>query len=214
MKKENDPAKLERLKKKYQIEDYFSVRDLPFELYRFEKGEYLNNELDPADWLTFVVSGTIRILNVRDDGSVYQIAAGDDFSFLGDIEFGIGEASPYLVEVVRRTTCISLSLKQCRQQLENDPVFLKNMLKSVAVKMQAVTAGISEPRTLKEKVLYYMREECPDMTLTGVEKASLSLPCSKRQLLRILRTLQEEGIVIKTGKGKYRLLNEKTGRAE
>ena len=56
-----------------------------------------------------------------------------------------------------------------------------------------------------------MREECPDMTLTGVEKASLSLPCSKRQLLRILRTLQEEGIVIKTGKGKYRLLNEKTG---
>lgn len=190
------------------IPKYFSDPALPFELYSFEKGEYLNNELDPFHYFSFIVSGSIRILNVRDDGSLFQIAAGSGFSLLGDIEFGSGMESPYLIEVVRKTYCVSLPLKLCREKLENDPVFLKALLKEATLKLNAATAAIAVPKTLSEKVLHHMEYECEDHILSGVEKTASRLSCSKRQLLRILKELSEEGSIIKTGKGKYMLYNK------
>ena len=206
MKKVKDMKKLNEYLDQYHIRDCFSDPDLPFELYSFEKGEFLNNELDPFLYFSFVVSGTIRILHIREDGSVYEIASGRGPFSLGDMEFGSGEMSPYLVEVIRKTFCISLPLEKCRTKLENDPAFLRYLLRTIAEKMMAVTASLAMPKTLSEKVIHYMQYECPNQTLVGVERASYSLSCSKRQLLRILKQLCEEGIVEKTGRGTYHLL--------
>ena len=190
---------------KHGIREFFTDSDLPFELYQFEKGEYMNNLLEPDQYISFIVSGTIRILNIRDDGSLYEIASGSGFSCIGDMEFGSGDISPYLVETVRKTYCVSLPLKKCRSRLENDPVFLRYILRSVTKKLNAATAMSAGPKTLEEKILFYMEHECEDQTLKGVEKASYALSCSKRQLLRILKQLCEEGKVNKTGQGTYAL---------
>lgn len=189
----------------YGIHRFFGDPDLPFEMVQFDKGEYLNNLLDPSQYISFIISGTIRILNIRDDGSMYEIASGSGFTCLGDLEFASGDVSPYLVEAVRKTVCIVVPLKECRKKLENDPVFLRYILRSVAQKLHAATAMAAGPKTLEEKVLYFMENECENQTLKGVEKASYALSCSKRQLLRILKRLSEEGKVIKTAKGAYLL---------
>ena len=208
MKKINDPEKLKKLIRANKIDGFFQDADLPFVLYSFERGEFLNNELDPLDHFSFVVSGTIRILNIRDDGSSYQLASGSGFSVLGDLEFGSGSLSPYLVEIVRKTYCVSLPLKKCRRKLENDPVFLRMILQSLSQKLEAVTAAAAMPKTLSERLLHYMRNECEDRTLQAVEKSATRLSCSKRQLLRILKQMCEEGRIRKTGKGTYVLLEE------
>ena len=189
----------------YGIHRFFSDPDLPFAMVQFDKGEYLNNLLDPSRYISFIISGTIRILNIRDDGSMYEIASGSGFTCLGDLEFASGDVSPYLVEAVRKTVCIAVPLKECRKKLENDPVFLRYILRSVARKLHAATAMAAGPKTLEEKVLYFMENECENQTLKGVEKASYALSCSKRQLLRILKRLCEEGRVVKTAKGAYLL---------
>lgn len=206
MKRIKDEKKISRLLNEHHIRELFSSSDLPFELYAFEKGEFLNNELDPLHYITFVISGTIRILNIRDDGSLYQIASGSGFSCLGDMEFGSGQISPYLVEALRKTLCLVLPLAECRRQLENDPVFLRFLLKNVTAKLSGMTAAAAGPKTLREKTLYYMANECEDHTLSGVEKASCALACSKRQLLRILRSLCDENRIVRLGRGRYRLI--------
>ena len=205
MKKIKNEKRTDELIHLHGIHHLFTDPDLPFELVQFEKGEYMNNLLEPDQYLSFIVSGTIRILNIRDDGSLYEIASGSGFSCIGDLEFCSKEVSPYLVEIVRKTLCIVLPLKQCRGKIENDPVFLRYLLGSLAKKLHASTAMAAMPKTLEEKVLYFMENECENHTLKGVEKASYALSCSKRQLLRILKRFCEEGKVTKTAKGAYML---------
>lgn len=205
MKRIKNQQRLNALLEKNHIPQYFKDPDLPFQLWRFEKGEYLNNALDPLEYISFVIYGTIRIIHIRDNGSMYEVTSGSGFTILGDHEFGLHRLSPYLVETLSDVLCISLPLVHCREKLENDPVFLRHLLKSMAEKITMLSGDLSEPSNLRERVLRYMKLQCPGMVLSGVEKVAHALGCSKRQLLRILRQLCEESIVTKTGKGKYQL---------
>jgi CRP-like cAMP-binding protein len=209
MKKTNSQKRLQTFLEADHISSFFSSPDLPFELYQFEKGEFLNNELDPSGYLLFPVSGSIRILHVRDDGSMYQIASGRSLTCLGDMEFASGRISPYLVEAVTVCQCIVLPLKNTRSSLENDPVFLRFLLCQLAEKMDLSTASQAIPRSLKERLDFYIRTQCTDNTLKGVAKAASALGVSRRQLLRILKQMCEEGTMAKTGKGTYTLQAEK-----
>lgn len=208
MKKIKDGQKLMKMIRQYHITECFSDPALDFELYCFEKGEYLNNHLDPSEWLVFAVSGMTRILHVRDDDSLYEISSGSGYAFFGDVEFVQKKVSPYLVEVMRRTWCIVLPLKRYRKQLEKDPVFLMFLLKHLSEKLENATASSALPKTLEDRVIYYIETQCQNRTLHGVERAASALSCSRRQLLRILKNLCEKGIAEKTGKGKYILKAE------
>ena len=209
MKKITSPKRLQNLLETGHITSFFSSADLPFELYQFAKGEFLNNELDPSRYLLFPVSGSVRILHVRDDGTMYQIASGRSMTCLGDMEFASGRISPYLVEAVTSCSCVVLPLRDVRTALENDPVFLRFLLRQLAAKMDLSTATQAIPRSLKERLDFYIRTQCTDNTLKGVAKAASALAVSRRQLLRILKQMCEEEIMTKTGKGSYVLNTEK-----
>ncbi len=203
MKKINSSKQLHSLLEANHISSFFTSPDLPFELYQFAKGEFLNNKLDPSRYLLFPVSGSVRILHVRDDGTMYQIASGRSLTCLGDMEFASGRISPYLVEAVTSCRCIVLPLQNVRTILENDPVFLRFLLGQLAAKMDLSTASQAIPRSLKERLDFYIRTQCTDNTLKGVAKTASALAVSRRQLLRILKQMCEEGIMTKTGKGSY-----------
>ena len=199
---------LESLLERHRITSFFRNSDLPFALYQFEKGEYLDSELDPSQHLIFPVSGTLRILHIRPDGTQDQIASGKQFTCLGDMEFASGKITPYLVEIMSPCMCIVLPLRGIRGRLENDPVFLRFLLGQLAEKIDVSTASKALPRSLTERLDFYIRTQCQDNTLKGVEKAASALACSKRQLLRILKQLCKEGKMVKTGHGSYKLLQE------
>ena len=61
--------------------------------------------------------------------------------------------------------------------------------------------------TIEERLLLYMRNECPFYELKGIEAATMQLRCSRRQLQRILKKLCMEKKIEKTGKGRYRLIS-------
>ena len=206
MKKIKNEKILETYLSRYQIRNLFSDSDLPFELYTFERGETINNILDGSRYIQFVLDGVIRITHVRDDGTVVSISEITELTILGDIEFAHPHISPYLVECVRKSTVIALPLQTCRKKLENDPVFLRNLLGSVAAKFEAMSLAETSGRDLKEKVLYHLRSVRHDHMIRSVSRTASELQCSSRQLLRILKKLCAEGILEKTGKGSYRLL--------
>ena len=205
MKKTENKKRIEQYLKQQKILTLFSDPDrIEFEMYEFSKGEIINNVIDPVDHLLFTVEGRIRICNIRDSGSLALLAEGEGFTVLGDVEFASREVSAYIVEAASKVTCLGIDLKQHRRVLENDPVFLNFLLRSVTGKLSLTTAWLLEPDDLRERTIYYM-EHTDQRTLKGVNAASMYLQCSKRQLLRILKSLQDEGIIEKTGRGTYRM---------
>ena len=199
----NDPDRLSAYIRKYHINSFFSSSGLPFALYMFEKGEFLNNLIDPRDYLCFPVSGTYMIMNIRDDGSMSGIYSGSRFTCFGDIEFARNVTSPFLIEVLRRTICVVLPLRDVRSQLENDPVFLRFLLSSAALKLEQITLSMTEPKDLTERLLHYIDSQCDNGVLSGVGIAAAALQCSRRQLQRILKQLCDEGILCRSAKGRY-----------
>ena len=110
MRQIEDAALLKQYLARYEIPQRFDTPHLPFRLCESARGEILNYIKAPGQFLQFLVSGTIQIYAVREDGSRYPLSYSDEFSLLGDMEF-CGEGSlPFLVEAMSRVRCVELSL--------------------------------------------------------------------------------------------------------
>lgn len=70
--------------------------------------------------------------------------------------------------------------------------------------MESVTTLDAAPASLRQRVLVYMKYKCKG-ELKGLQQAAFHLNCSTRQLQRILNQHEADGIVVKTGKGAYKL---------
>ena len=70
MKRIFDPALLDFYLQKHEIPSLFDTPDLAFSLYQFEKGERLDT-LNPEEYLSFLVDGSIEISANRADGTSY-----------------------------------------------------------------------------------------------------------------------------------------------
>ena len=199
----NDSIMLEKHLNRYGIRSFFTDSSLPFVLYCFDRGEFVNNEIEFSEYLAFFTEGLIAITHVRDDGSVVSVSEPGSFTILGDLEFAGRRISPHLVEAKRRSYFVVLPLKQIRKKLEQDPVFLMCMLSSVSEKFIRFSEAATASGTLREKLLYHMEVTREDHTIRSVIRTCAVLQCSKRQLLRILKQLCDEDIIVKTGKGTY-----------
>lgn len=206
MKEIADAGMLNVYMTKNQIESLFETKQLPFRLCEYDRGEILNNIRDSGSCLQFVVAGEVQIYAVRSDGSRYPLCYLDGFTVLGDMEFCGEDHLPFLVEAVRKVHCIELPLYGCRAALWNDNTFLRYLLRSVSHKLALVSRQDAEYSTLEEKLLHYLRQECPGGQMHGVEHAATHLHCSRRQLQRLLRSLSDRQVIEKIGKGIYRLL--------
>lgn len=205
MRQIHDQQLLNRLLKQHQIETFFDTRNLPFRLYQYDRGEILNNIHDSSHYLQFLVKGGVRIYSIREDNSCYHICLLKDFALLGDLEFCGETALPFFVEATRKVTCIELPLYDCQSALLNDNAFLRFLARSVAHKLFLFSQSEAVFSNLEERLLQYLKLECPEHQFQGVEAVAIHLHCSRRQLQRILKTLTERNVIEKVGKGTYRL---------
>ena len=117
-----------------------------------------------------------------------------------------GETSlPFLVEATKKVMCIELPLYDFKNILLNDNTFLRFLLRSVGHKMALFTESEASFSNLEEKLLHFLKYDCPDHQFQGVEATVIQLRCSRRQLQRLLKSLTERQIIEKKGKGIYRL---------
>lgn len=172
---------------------------------QYEKGEFVASPLKNADLFQIVVAGTIRIYYIRDDGSVYSLANGQNNYLLGDMALFQKEAGSVYAQACDELACLALSITDNREDLLNDCLFLQLACESLTRKMEAITRLDAAPATLKQRVLTYMKYKCSNGELKGVEQAAFRLNCSARQLQRILNQYEAENLVIKLGKGAYKL---------
>lgn len=184
---------------------HFRQRPQVLKLVEFEKGEILNDPLQPLSCFYIIVRGSVSIYHLTEDGSIRYISKAASGTLLGDMEFsGAGNPSFY-IEAAETVVCLAMPFRENQSVLENDPVFLRFVLSQLAGKLSLSSVMTASAQTLEEKVLFFLRKVQPDHTISSVNEALQPLHCSRRQLQRVLKRLCDEGLVVKTGRGCYQL---------
>ena len=206
MKRITDSRKIEDWLKKEDIRSHFDTPGLQFYATSYEPGEFITSPQRHVEELLFLVEGTVKIYGIREDGRDYPINEVSHMALLGDMEYIAQGRSVFFAEAKTPTVCLGLSVREYREQLDQDVRFLHLLLHSYAKKIFYFSELEAEAPTLEEKLLFYMKNACPNQELHGIETTVLKLRTSRRQLQRVLKKLCEEGRVEKTGRGRYRLL--------
>lgn len=172
--------------------------------------EYEPGELITAPWLNnslfqFVLTGELSIYLIRDDGSTYSLATGKNDYILGEMDLFHIKNNHIYAEVTKKLTSIAFITEHYREKLYQNSAFLYLTGKTMAQKIDALTTLDVVPASVEERVILYMKFKCEDRELKGIEKNAFRLHCSARQLQRILNRYEKDGLVVKTGKGAYKL---------
>lgn len=184
---------------------HFRQRPPVLKLVEFEKGEMLNDPLRPLNCFYLMVRGSVSIYHLTEDGSIRYISKAASGTLLGDIEFSGAGNLPLYIEAAETVLCLAVPFRENRSVLENDPVFLRFVLGQLAGKLSLSAVMTASAQTLEEKVLFFLRKVQPDHAISSVNHALQPLHCSRRQLQRVLKKLCDEGLVVKTSRGCYRL---------
>lgn len=173
--------------------------------------EYEPGELISAPWLDnsmfqFVISGELSICFIRDDGSMYSLADGHGEYILGEMELFQIKNSNIYAKATKKLTSIAFLIKKHKEELCQNSRFLYFVGEVMARKIEAIGALEAAPSSLRERVVSYIKYKCENKELRGLEKAAFRLHCSARQLQRVLNDYEQDGVVIKIGKGAYRLI--------
>lgn len=184
---------------------HFRQRPPVLKLVEFEKGEILNDPLQPLSRFYIIVRGSVSIYDLTEDGSIRYISKAASGTLLGDMEFsGAGNLSFY-IEAAETVLCLDLPFRENLEVLENDPVFLRFVLRQLAGKLSLSAVTTASAQTLEEKVLFFLGKVQADHAISSVNQALQALHCSRRQLQRVLKKLCDEDLVVKAGRGCYRL---------
>ena len=198
-----DKNRLEHFFGEQQV--HFRQRPPVLKLVEFEKGEILNDPLQLLSCFYIIVRGSVSIYHLTEDGSIRYISKAASGTLLGDMEFsGAGNPSLY-IEAAEPVVCLAVPFRENQSVLENDPVFLRFVLGQLVGKLSLSAVMTASAQTLEEKVLFLLRKVQADHAIASVNHALQALHCSRRQLQRVLKKLCDEGLVVKTGRGCYRL---------
>lgn len=204
-----DPEIREAYLQTHKIRDLFDTRQLPFRLYRYDVGEMMNILRPTREYLKFVVEGSFDLYAVRPDGTRHMVYRSEGFTLLGDLEFCGKTAETRYHEVTKTVYAIELPIESLRPKLKEDVRFLNFLLDTLSAKLSDAVTDMGAFPDLTEALLYHIRYQCPERTITSVSKTASRLNYSLRQTQRVLRELTCRGILRRTGKGIY-ILNEET----
>ncbi len=206
MRELRDEALLRKYLDQFQIESFFDTKGLPFRLYEYAPGELMNLSHASDHYLKFVVEGVFDHYVIQEDGTKFMIHHCTGFGFLGDLAFcGVHPQGRYQ-QVLETVRAVELPLAPLRQTLECDNRFLRFLLHTMARRMPLSLHYRSDLVSAEQAVIAYLRWVCPDRTITNVTAAAEHINYSRRQLQRVLKDLTDRGILIRLGKGRYRLI--------
>lgn len=205
---------MERFYDKLLIEEYlnqtkfdFLVKELQKYLFvtKYKKGEFVTTALQQEHLFQIIVQGSVNIYFIRDDGSIYFLSNAKENDLLGEMELFQHQPGNVYAEANTDVICLALSIEASRKVLLENCQFLQMICESLTQKMKSITTFDAVPECLKQRVLTYMRYKCSSGEIKGLQQTAFHLNCSVRQLQRILNQYEAEGIVIKIGKGAYKL---------
>ena len=204
----HDNARKERYLRELGLEAHFSTPTPNFLLLHYSPGDLLTTSFSPSQYMQFVVEGKLLLYNMPDESSTVMLQTDyNDVTLLGEMELLDAGFDPFFVEAQTDVYTLAFHLEQYRQQLLNDPAFLRYICRTMAAKLTgAVRATVNLP--LKDRCLMSLRYAEAGDRIRDIGVLAKSLDVSRRQLLRVLKALCEEGYLAHDKKGEYLVLRK------
>ena len=204
----NDQKRLASYVTSLGIRSHFSGEMPRFFLLHYSPGELLTNPFSPSQYLQFIVEGELLLYNMPDEESTVTLSTPYyEVKFLGELELLDTKFIPFFVEARTDVYTLALYLEQYRQQLLNDPVFLRYLCICLSNKLSSAVASTNKISLRKRVIMSLQHSEIGDC-ITGIGHLADTVNVSNRQLLRVLKGLCEEGILEHEKKGVYRILRK------
>ena len=207
----NDRARLEHYMETFGIRQLFGG-DVPrFFLLHYAPGDLLTTPFSPSKYLQFVVAGDLLLYDMPDENSTVMLQTNFiEVRLLGEMELLNALFDPFFVEAKTDVYTLAIYLEQYREKLLNDPVFLRYVCLTLSDKLSgAVRSTFNMP--LKARVAASLRYAEPGQSFGNIAGIAKQIGASNRQLLRVLKSFCEEGVLAHEKKGVYRVVKKPEG---
>lgn len=184
----------------FHLEEFINNNNVnDFELKTYEAGSFLLMTGEKKRKIYLFVEGVVKVTLFSKEGDEMLLELMKPFDILGDIEYVLGNENTHNVQVIEKCRCLEIS----EENIKKNPILYKLMAKTLAGKLLRSSMKISNSQLLtsKELVLNFITENKAYVTtsLKYHEMAKL-VGISERQLRRIIRDLEREGLVKRLGK--------------
>ena len=176
-----------------------------FFLLHYRPGELLTTPFQSVQYLQFVVKGDLLLYEMPNEESTVSLPTSyQDIGILGEMELLDSGFVPFFVEATSEVYTVALYTEHYREELLNDPVFLRFVCRNLAHKLRSATETTTRIE-LKDRMSLYIDRLEPGAAITGISSLARQLSVSERQLLRVLKRFCEEGILLHEKSGVYRV---------
>lgn len=201
MKKIYNQEIINKALKENKIEKYFSNK-YDFIIIEYEPEETIINPLEKTKYIQFVIEGTFIILFIDQEGKQTIVSQNDELCILGDMEFVDNTNPMFFAEAKTKVKTLAISLKEYKENLDQDLQFLHTLLNSIAVKFKQSSSSQFIHATVEEQLFTYLNYYGE---ITHIGQLAISFHCSRRQIQRVLKKYLDQGIIVKEKKGVYKL---------
>lgn len=198
--------------KRYSIDSFFSFYDkYEVKLVRFSKGEIICSKNNKLNEILFIVEGCLKIYYISAEGKVLYLDFKNPIALLGEMEFAGESDTPY-AQCLDEVMAISISIDKHRDLLNEDLLFCRYIIKSLAQKISLSSKNtfLNSLHSKEIRLAFYLLTNEKEEKVCGnwTEIASL-LNFSYRQLMRLLTKFCDEKIIKRANKkGAYEIIDK------
>lgn len=180
----------------------------------FSEGQFIFKGGERPHCLYFLEEGRAKLLIDRENGRVPLINFLQAPCFIGEMELLGAQSEAERVQAISLCRCSVIALKDCREQLLSDPLFLKNLCLFLARKALSNTANYSSNQSFplqNRMAAFILATESRGRYREKHTEAAEYLGVSYRHFLYVLAKFVKEGLLEKDRQG-YRIV--KRGQLE
>lgn len=193
---------------KYQVNEKFS-KDLSqyFKLYRIERGENVYEVNEHLDNFYFLVSGTLKVYYVLENGKTILLRFIKPLGVAGDLEVGVDRTVRTTVNAVTDCHMIGIDISLLKELTHDDPIFMRFIINSLSRKLSAVSnaMAINLSYPLENRFAGYLLSisdmvedrRVQEIKTFDLKEIATMLGTSYRHLCRVIKDFSDLGYIQK-----------------
>lgn len=187
-----------------------------FELQSLKRGEIICSPDEPLEKFHLLVEGKLKIYTQQENGKKTLISFYRPLSVIGDLEFQTGYQPNAIVEAQEASKVLSAPIGFVRDHTRECPRFLRFVIKQLSHKLYTYSriATMNFVYPLENRVASYLHslividddQRLEEIRVNSMEEMANLLGTSYRHLSRVLKSLEERGI-LQRNRGKLQITN-------
>lgn len=204
----HDPKLMAYYLDKYNILDNFS-KDISahMKLYRIDRGDNVYEVHSSLDNFYFLVSGTLKVYFVLENGKTILLRFIKPSGVAGDLEVGVDRTVKTTVNAVTDCYLIGIDIGLLKELTYDDPVFMRFIIQSLSLKLSAVSnaMAINLSYPLENRFAGYLlsisnfvdNRRVQEIKTFDLREIATMLGTSYRHLCRVIKDFSDLGYIEK-----------------